>query len=414
MPLATGIWAETFSYQLKRIREKLFEIIFGSGRATRTFELWLLGAIVVSVIVVMLESVSGIGPVWLDRLWKAEIVFTSIFTVEYLLRLFCHPRRSRYAFSFFGIVDIIAILPTWLAFIIPGWESLIVLRVLRVFRIFRIFSLGRFSRAARTVANALKATRYKIGTFVVGVVLVSVVAGSLLYFLEGPENGFTSIPASTYWAIITITTVGHESLMPSTVLGQLLTSVLVILGYAVIAIPVGVITSEVLAAKNARDALLAGEETERREFKSSAFYSYQNPNIPEKVIFEASVIKPVAGFLNARGGFLFIGIDDNATPLGIQKDLDLKKWDTEKYVRHLTDRIGEDLGPAAATCTHIRIETVEGLDICTVEIDPSPNEVWLVKSDKSRKRRVFYVRSNNSTRELEGPDLVSYIRKRWD
>ena len=399
---------------MNRIRKQLFEVIFGGGRATRTFDLWLLGAILISVSVAMLETVSGIGSVWLFRLRMAEIAFTVIFSLEYLLRLFCHPRPSRYAFSFFGLVDFISIVPTWLAFFVPGWETLAVLRVLRVFRIFRIFSLGRFSRAATTIANALKATRYKIGAFVVGVVLVSVVAGSLMYFLEGPENGFTSIPASVYWAIITMTTVGHESLMPSTALGQFLTSVLVILGYAVIAIPVGVITSEVLAAKNARNALLEGEETERREFKSSAFYSYQNPNIPEKVIFEASVLKPVAGFLNARGGFLFIGIDDNAIPLGIQRDLDLKEWDTEKYVRHLTDRIGQELGPAAATCTHIRIETVKGLEICSVEVDPSPKAVWLVKSDKSGKRKVFYVRSNNSTRELEGPDLVSYIRKRWD
>ena len=344
----------------------------------------------------------------------AEIAFTLIFSLEYLLRLFCHPRPSRYAFSSFGVVDFISIVPTWLAFIVPGWETLAVLRVLRVLRIFRIFSLGRFSRAARTIANALKATRYKFGAFVIEVVLISVVAGALMYLLEGPENGFISIPASTYWAIITMTTVGHASLMPATALGQLLTSVLVILGYAVIAIPVGVITSEVLAVKNARDALLAGEETERREFKSSAFFSYENPNIPENVIFEASVLKPVAGFLNARGGFLFIGIDDNATPLGIQPDLDLKEWNTEKYVRHLTDRISKEIVPAAGTCTHISIETVKGLDICVVQLDPSPNPVWLVKSEKSGKRKVFYVRSSNSTRELEGPDLVSYLRKQWD
>ena len=202
--------------------------------------------------------------------------------------------------------------------------------------------------------------------------------------------------------------------MPATVLGQFLASVLVILGYAVVAIPVGVITSEVLAAKKAREALLAGEETERREFKSSAFYSYADPNIPQGVIFEASVLKPVAGFLNARGGFLFIGVDDNATPLGIQPDLDMKRWTTEKYVRHLTQRIGEEFGSAAATSTHVSIETVKGLEVCVVEVDPSPDPVWLVKAEKSGKRKVFYVRISNSTRELSGPDFVSYFRKRWD
>ena len=296
----------------------------------------------------------------------------------------------------------------------PGAGTFAVLRVLRMLRIFRILSLGRFSRAAMTIGNALEATRYKIGAFVIGVVLISVVAGSFMFLVEGPENGFTSIPASTYWAIITMTTVGHGSLMPATALGQLLTSVLVILGYAVVAIPVGVITSEVLAAKQAREALLAGEETERQEFKSSAFYSYVNSDIPKKVIFEASVLKPVAGFLNARGGFLFIGVDDNANPLGIQPDLEMRRWNTERYVRHLTDRIGEEFGSAAATCTHISIETVKGLEICVVEVDPSPDPVWLLKAEDSGKRRVFYVRTSNSTRELDGPDLVSYLRKRWD
>ena len=211
-----------------------------------------------------------------------------------------------------------------------------------------------------------------------------------------------------------MTTVGHGDLLPATVLGQILTSVLVVLGYAVVAIPVGVITSEVLAAKKAREALLAGDETERREFKSSAFYSYSDPNIPQHVIFEASVLKPVAGFLNARGGFLFIGVDDNATPLGIQPDLDIKSWNTEQYVRHLAGRIGEEFGSSAATCTHISMETVKGVEICVVEIDPSPDPVWLLKAGKSDKRKVFYVRTSNSIRELSGPDFVSYLRKRWD
>ena len=395
-------------------RERLFDVLFGSGRAAKRLDLCLLFAILTSVSVVMLESVADIGSVWRDQLRMAEIAFTVTFTAEYLLRLFCHRKRSRYAFGFIGLVDFVSIVPTWLAFINPAWDTVAVLRVVRMFRIFRIFSLGRFSRAAMTIGNALEATRYKIGAFVIGVVLLSVVAGALMFLVEGPDNGFANIPSSTYWAIITMTTVGHASLMPATLLGQLLASALVILGYAVVAIPVGVITSEVLAAKKAREALLAAEETERREFKSSAFYSYQNPKTPEKTIFEASVLKPVAGFLNARGGFLFIGVDDNATPRGIQPDLDKKKWTTEKYVRHLTDRIGNEFGSSAATSTHISIEAVKGLEICVVEVDRSPDPVWLSKVGKSGKRDVLYVRINNSTRELSGPDLVAYIRKRWD
>lgn len=399
---------------MNTIRNRLFDVLFGSGRAARSLDLWLLVAILISVSVVMLDSVAGIASTWSDQLRMAEIAFTVIFSVEYLLRLFCHPKPSRYAFGFFGLVDFVSIAPTWLAFVFPGWDIAAVLRLLRMFRIFRILSLGRFSRAATTIGNALEATRYKIGAFVIGVVLISVIAGSLMYVVEGPENGFTSVPASTYWAIITMTTVGHGTLVPATVLGQLLASVLVILGYAVVAIPVGVITSEVLAARKAREALLTGEETERREFKSSAFHSYADSNIPQKVIFEASVLKPIAGFLNAQGGFLFIGMDDNATPLGIQPDLDMKSWSTEQYVRHLTDRIDAEFGSTAATCTHITIETVKGLEICVVEVDPSPDPVWLLKAEKSGKRKVFYVRISNSTRELSGPDFVSYFRKRWD
>ena len=219
---------------MKRIRKRLFDALFGSGRAARTFDLFLLAAILLSVSVVMLDTVAAIESVWSDRLRMAEIAFTVIFSVEYLLRLFCHPRPSHYAFGFFGMVDFVSIAPMWLEFVVPGWDTLAVLRVLRMTRILRILSLGRFSRAAMTIGNALEATRYKIGAFVAGVVLISVVAGSLMFLVEGPENGFTSIPASTYWEIITMTTVGHGSLMPATVLGQLLASVLVILGYAVV------------------------------------------------------------------------------------------------------------------------------------------------------------------------------------
>lgn len=210
-------------------------------------------------------------------------------------------------------------------------------------------------------------------------------------------------------------------------------------------------------------ALEAGEETGRREFKSSAFYSYQKPDVPPKTIFEGSVLKPVAGFLNATGGLLLIGVDDDARPIGIQKDLDLKKWTPEQYVRHLTDRIGQEMGQAAAARARVAITTVpngdgsgsgyaagdgsgegsgagsgsgyaegdgsgegsgagsgdgsgsdEGKDICVVEVDPSPDPVWLTKVEKSGKRQAFYVRINNSTRELTGSDLLSYSRKRWD
>ena len=136
--------------------------------------------------------------------------------------------------------------------------------------------------------------------------------------------------------------------------------------------------------------------------------------MPREVLFEASVLKPVAGFLNAKGGFLFLGVDDDAKPLGIGPDLELRKWTSEKYVRHLAGRISQEFGSAAATCTSITIEKVEGLEVCVVEVEPSPDPVWLIRKEKSGKRKVFYVRTSNSTRELLGPDLGSYTRKRWD
>ena len=389
-------------------------MFLGEGQAGERFELWLLAAILASVTVVMVESSPTIDPGWRARLRSVELGFTAVFTAEYLLRLLSHSRPSRYAFSFFGMVDFVSIAPTWLVLAFPGWQGLAVLRVLRVFRLFRMMSLGRFSRAAATIGSALRASRHKIGAVVVGVVLISLSAGSLMYLIEGPENGFTSIPAAAYWAIITLTTVGHGGLMPTTAAGQLLTSALVILGYAVLAIPVGIITSEVLHARRARDELLAREETERREFKYSAFVSRDHPGVPKDIMFEASVLKPVAGFLNAQGGFLFIGVNDDGAPVGIQPDLDLTRWDTEKYVRHLTDRIAGELGVAAATATHISIERSQGPEICVVEVDASSDPVWLERVEKGGKRRVFYVRANNSTRELRGPDLLAYVKRRWD
>ena len=148
---------------MNRIRKRLFDVFFGGGHAAKIVDLWLLAAILVSVIVVMLDSMADIAPEWSHRLRMAEIAFTVIFSVEYLLRLFCHPQPSRYATQFFGWVDLVSILPTWLEFLFPGWDTLAALRVLRMLRIFRILSLGRFSRAAMTIGNALEATRYKIG-----------------------------------------------------------------------------------------------------------------------------------------------------------------------------------------------------------------------------------------------------------
>ena len=238
------------------------------------------------------------------------------------LRLWCVDRPARYAFSFFGVVDLVAIAPTYLVLLFPGSQAFGVARVLRVMRIFRVFKLARYSRAASLLGTAVRAGRHKIAVFGLAVLTIMFVVGSLMYLIEGPENGFTSIPKGVYWAIITLTTVGHGDLMPITPLGQALASILMILGYGVVAIPTGIITAEVTAANVTRRQLLAGAETSHIEYKSSAYYSYRK-GVPERVILH-SVLKTIAGFLNAGGGTLAIGVSDDGDVLGIKPDLELK------------------------------------------------------------------------------------------
>ena len=389
------------------MRERSFNVIFGSATtAAKTFDLLLLVAILASVSVVVADSLPGANARWHPQLRAAELAFTLLFTVEYSVRLWCHPRPARYAFSFFGLVDVVSILPTYVALLVPGWESLAVLRVLRVLRVFRVFSLGRFSRASKVIAHALTASRYKIAVVVAGALLVALVAGSLQYLIEGPESGFRSIPEGMYWALITLTTLGHADLVPLTPAGQFVASVVMLLGYALIAVPVGVITSEVMASRLAREEILAGEESGRLEYKASAYYNYGSSPIPEDHLFRHSVLRTVAGFLNARGGRLVIGIDDDGGIVGIQPDLDLKEWDSDKYVNTITQKIGSDLGMDAAATTTITMETFPQGTVCNVEVLPSSNPVFL--------KQAFYVRVNNTTQELKGIELANYVKRRWD
>ncbi len=392
-------------------RERTFQIFFSrASRGAKSFDTILLVLILLSVTVVMLASTVDASSVWSTRLRMVEIFFTLLFTIEYLVRLWCHPRPGQYASSPFGIIDFLAIIPTYLAFLIPGWETLAVLRVLRVLRILRILELGRFSRAAEVIGTALGAARYKIGIFATVVALVVIIAGAFIYMLEGPENGFANIPTAVYWAIATLTAVGHPDLAPTTPTGQAFASFVMILGYAFIAIPIGIITSEVVAAQNSIQEILDAEENERLEYKSSAYFSYQDASIPEKMIFQASVLKPIAGFLNGKGGTLAIGVTDDRKVIGVEQDLASKNWDMDKYVNSITSSIISELGAIAGTMTTISIQEIEGRKICLFEIQRAPDPVYL-KTQKNPK--TFFVRINNSTRELSGPDLVSYVRKRW-
>lgn len=247
-----------------RWRRELYRIIFEHDtRAGKLFDILLIAAILASVAAVMLESVRGASLHFGGTLRAAEWVFTALFTVEYALRLASAPRAGRYARSFFGVVDLLAILPTYLSVVVPGGQALAVIRVLRVLRVFRVLKLAQFIGSEQIMLQALRASAYKIAVFLVGVLCVVAVVGAVVYFLEGPESGFTSIPIGVYWAIVTVTTVGFGDITPLTAAGKVLAAVLMILGYGIIAVPTGIVTAEVMVGRGSpgsgRDAGATGE-----------------------------------------------------------------------------------------------------------------------------------------------------------
>jgi voltage-gated potassium channel len=230
-------------------RRRLHEIVFESEtRAGRVFDIALLWSIVFSVVAVTLESVPSIRAEHGETLQAIEWFFTVVFTIEYVLRLISVKHPLLYATSFFGIVDLCAVVPGYLSLFVPGSHYLLVIRVLRVVRVFRIFKLTEHLYEADVLMLALRASRRKIMVFLTTVLAVVVIIGSVMYVVEGEENGFTSIPVSIYWAIVTLTTVGYGDLSPKTALGQTLASAVMILGYGIIAIPTGIVTSEISRA----------------------------------------------------------------------------------------------------------------------------------------------------------------------
>jgi voltage-gated potassium channel len=227
------------------LRARVHRIIFETDTpAGRLFDVVLIWAILLSVVAVMLESVEAVRNAAAGPLHAVEWFFTGLFTAEYAVRLWCSPRRWRYARSFFGIVDVLAFLPTYLALFFPVLHAFGVIRVFRLLRLFRVFKLLRYMREASVLAVALRNAQPKITVFLITLGGIVVSLGSLMYLVEGPEAGFTSIPKSIYWAIITVTTVGYGDLVPLTVAGQTLASIAMILGYAVIAVPTGIISAE--------------------------------------------------------------------------------------------------------------------------------------------------------------------------
>ncbi len=212
--------------------------------AGKLFDVLLILAIIASVLAVMLSTVNGIAMQYGQIFYLAEWVFTVLFTLEYLTRLACvkHPRI--YARSFYGVVDLLSVLPTYLELIITGATYMLVIRILRILRVFRVLKLSRYVGEADALMEALAASRRKIFVFLYAIVTLVVIFGSLMYLIEGPEHGFTSIPRGVYWSIVTLTTVGYGDITPTTPLGQSLSAIIMVMGYGIIAVPTGIYASE--------------------------------------------------------------------------------------------------------------------------------------------------------------------------
>lgn len=232
---------------MSRWKSRLHEIIFEADTPEgKAFDVVLLVAILLSVIAVMLESVAAIQLQYKGLFKVLEWVFTILFSIEYLLRVFLTKKPLKYIFSFFGLVDLLSILPSFVGFFIAGnTYSLVTIRSLRLLRVFRVLKLGRYVGGAQTIVTGLKESRPKITVFLVAVMSLAIIMGTLMYMIEGAENGFTSIPRSIYWAIVTLTTVGYGDIAPVTVLGQTIASALMILGYGIIAVPTGIVGAEI-------------------------------------------------------------------------------------------------------------------------------------------------------------------------
>ena len=233
------------------LKEKIHEIIFEADTPWgKFFDISLLVIIILSILVVMLETVEPLNTEYGKLFTALEWVFTIIFTIEYFLRLYCVYSPIRYATSFFGIVDLLAIIPTYLRFFFAGTQYLLVIRALRLLRVFRIFKLGHFLKEGRIIAEALKASRIKIMVFLFAVLVLVVIIGSIMYLIEGgnKDTSFSSIPRAIYWAIVTLTTVGYGDITPQTPVGQFFSAVVMILGYAIIAVPTGIVSAELVQA----------------------------------------------------------------------------------------------------------------------------------------------------------------------
>ncbi len=258
------------------LRKKLDIVIFGTDTpAGKAFDLGLLVVILLSVLTVMLESVPSLQEKFGTLFRDLEWIMTAIFTLEYLIRIWITQKKTKYIFSFYGIIDLLSVLPSYISLIFTGSQYLLIIRALRLLRVFRILKLGRFVGEGEQLGRALKASRHKITVFMGTVMMLVIILGTIMYLVEGKENGFTSIPLSIYWAIVTLTTVGYGDIAPQTVLGQSIASFVMILGYAIIAVPTGIVTVELNREKKNEDAIKKCSNCGKTGHQNDAIYCRQ-------------------------------------------------------------------------------------------------------------------------------------------
>jgi voltage-gated potassium channel len=230
-------------------RQNLYRIVFESETdAGKRFDVTLLWIILLSVIVAMLDSVPSLHDRYRGVFYILEWIFTILFTIEYLFRIFVSPRPTKYIFSYWGLIDLLAILPTFLSLLFVGYQYLLIVRILRLLRVFRILRLVRFTKEAMQLAIALRASFFKISIFLMTILVIVILLGTVMYVVESGQHGFSSIPQSIYWAVITVTTVGYGDIVPYTVFGKFIASFAMIIGYAIIAVPTGIVTVEMAKA----------------------------------------------------------------------------------------------------------------------------------------------------------------------
>lgn len=258
----------------KLTRNRLHEIIFEADtKAGKIFDVFLLIFIVLSVLIVILDSVQSFSEAVKNTFYILEWCFTIIFTIEYITRIYVTKKPLRYILSFYGLIDLLAIIPTYLGLFLIGAKAMVVIRIIRLLRVFRILKLMQFLRATEYLLASLKRSRYKIFVFIMFISLIVVVLGSLVYLVEGPEHGFNSIPKSIYWAIVTLTTVGYGDISPQTAGGQAIASLVMLIGYAIIAVPTGIITSELI------------QESKNKRNNSQVCYNCHDSNHSDEAIF---------------------------------------------------------------------------------------------------------------------------------